>query len=220
YQLHWPNRGSYHFQQYWHYNPRFDVKAEEANFIEVLETMDGLIRAGKIRYVGLSNETAWGVMKWLELSERYSLPRVASIQNEYSLLSRTFQPDLQEIALAETCGLLAWSPLARGILSGKYLSGARPEGCRLTVTPGAERRDTPQCEAAVRAYMAVAEKHGLDVTQMALAFVNRQPFVTANIIGATNMEQLKSNIASVNLELSDDVLREIESVYRDFPMPY
>lgn len=220
YQLHWPNRGSYHFQQHWRFAPQFDKAAEEANFIEALETFQGLIKAGKIRHIGLSNETAWGMMKWLHLAERHDLPRMASIQNEYSLLNRMFEPDLHEIAMAEDIGLLAWSPLTRGMLSGKYLDGARPEGARLTITPTPERRDTPQCNAAIKAYMAVAQKHGLDVCQMGLAFVNTKPFVTANIIGATTMEQLKTNIDSIDLELSPDVLADIESVRRDYPMPY
>lgn len=220
YQLHWPNRGSYHFQQHWNFAPDFDPKAEQENFIEVLQTMDELVKAGKIRHIGLSNETAWGTMKWLQLSEQHTLPRMASIQNEYSLLCRSFELDMQEIAMAEDCGLLAWSPLARGILSGKYLDGARPEGARLTITPTKERRDTPHCNNAVKAYIAIAEKHGLDVCQMALAFVNRQKFVTSNIIGATTMEQLKINIASIDIDLDDAVLADIENVRRDYPVPY
>jgi aryl-alcohol dehydrogenase-like predicted oxidoreductase len=220
YQLHWPNRGSYHFGQHWDYNPRFNAEAEEENFVEVLETLDELIKAGKIRHVGLSDETSWGTMKYLELSKKHSLPRMASIQNEYSLLCRLFEQDLQEIAIAEDCGLLAWSPLATGMISGKYLDGARPKGTRWTLEHRGIARDTKQANEAVKAYIAVAEKHGLDVCQMALAFVNRQPFVTANIIGATTMEQLKTNIDSINLELSQDVLAEIDQVFRDYPVPY
>lgn len=220
YQLHWPNRGSYHFQQYWTYAPDFDAAAEESNFIEVLETMQDLMNQGKVRHIGLSNETAWGTMKWLELSQKHNLPRMASIQNEYNLTCRNFELDLQEIAMAEDIGLLAWSPLTRGMLSGKYLDGARPDGARLTITPSPERRDTPRMNEATKAYIAVAEKHGLDMCQMALAFVNRQRFVTSNIIGATSMEQLKTNIASIDLELNDDVLSDIHGVYRQFAMPY
>jgi len=220
YQLHWPNRGSHCFQQHWTWSPQFDRAAVEDNFMEVLETLAELIEEGKLRHIGLSNETAWGMMKWLGLSEKHGLPRMQSIQNEYSLLDRRFELDAQEIAMAEDCGLLAWSPLARGMISGKYLDGARPEGCRLTIDPREERRDTPQSNAAIKRYIAVAEKHGLDVCQMALAFVNRQPFVTANIIGATTMEQLKTNIASIDLELSDDVLADIHAVYREYPIPY
>lgn len=220
YQLHWPNRGSYHFSRHWSYAPDFDKEAVEANFIEVLETLDECIKAGKIRHIGLSDETEWGTMKYLELSEKHGLPRMQSIQNEYSLTCRLFEPGFGELALAENCGLLAWSPLTRGMISGKYLDGARPEGARLTITPTKENRDTPQCNDAIKAYIAVAEKHGLDVTQMALAFVNSRPFLTSNIIGATTMEQLKSNIASIDLELSSDVLGDIESVYKDYPIPY
>ena len=220
YQLHWPNRGSYHFQQNWNYAPKFDAAEIEDNFIEVLETLQGLIKAGKIRAIGLSNETAWGTMKWLQLAEKLNLPRMASIQNEYSLLCRTFEPDLHEIAMAEDIGLLAWSPLTRGMISGKYLDGKRPPGARLTITTSAERRDTKQSNAAIKAYIAVAEKHGLDVCQMALAFVNSRPFVTANIIGATTMEQLKTDIDSINLTLSADVLDDIDRARRDYPVPF
>ena len=220
YQLHWPNRGSYHFSQHWRYNPKFDPKAEEANFIEVLETMDELINAGKIRHIGLSDETAWGTMRYLELSQKHGLPRMQSIQNEYSLLCRLFEPDFAEVAVAENCGLLAWSPLATGMISGKYLDGARPESTRWTIGGQSQARDTRQANKAVKGYIAVAEKHGLDVCQMALAFINDRPFVTSNIIGATTMEQLKSNIASIDIELSQDVLADIENVYRDYPVPY
>ncbi|MCB1532209.1 MAG: aldo/keto reductase [Alphaproteobacteria bacterium] len=222
YQLHWPNRGSYAFQRHWDIAREysFDKTQVLENFLEVLETMNDFIKAGKIRHIGLSNETAWGTAQWLGLSDRHTLPRMASIQNEYSLLCRQFEPELAEFAHAEECGLLAWSPLARGIISGKYIDGARPEGTRLTITPSAERRDTPQCNAAVKAYIDVAEKHGLDVCQMALAFVNRQPFVTANIIGATTMQQLKTNIDSIDVTLNDEVLADIETVRRDFPVPY
>ena len=220
YQLHWPNRGSYHFGQHWGFDPKFDAQKEEANFIEVLETLDEMVKAGKIRYIGLSDETSWGTQKYLELSRTHNLPRMQSIQNEYSLLCRLFEQDLQEIALAEDCGLLAWSPLATGMISGKYIDGARPEGTRWTLSGQSMARDTEQANAAVKAYIAVAEKHGLDVCQMALAFINRQPFVTANIIGATTMEQLKSNIASIDIDLSSNVLSDIEQVYRDYPVPY
>ncbi|MCB1783058.1 MAG: aldo/keto reductase [Alphaproteobacteria bacterium] len=220
YQLHWPNRGSYHFGQSWAYMPKFDPKAAEANFIEVLETLGEFVRAGKIRAVGLSNETAWGTMKWLQLSAQHSLPRMASIQNEYSLVCRMFEPDLQEISLHEDIGLLAWSPLGGGMISGKYLGGARPAGTRWSLDERKLFRDTPEAEEAVKAYMGIAAKYGLDVCQMALAFVNAQPFVCANIIGATSMEQLKSNIASINLKLPADVLADIEAVRRRYPQVF
>jgi len=220
YQLHWPNRGSYHFGQQWKFAPDFDASAVEANFIEVLETCKELITAGKIRHLGLSNETAWGLMHWLKLAEKLNLPRMASIQNEYSLLNRQFEPDLQEIALSENCGLLAWSPLARGILSGKYLGGARPEGSRLSIETRVEHRDRPQTENAVQAYVDVAKKHQLDPSQMAIAFVNSRPFVTSTLIGATTMKQLKRNIDAINVQLGNDVLEDIELLRQEHPMPF
>lgn len=220
YQLHWPNRDDYHFRRNWDYAPSFDPARERENFLEVLQTLDGLIRAGKIRYAGLSNETAWGAMQYLQLAKDNNLPRMVSIQNEYSLLCRLFEPDLQEIALAEDIGLLAWSPLATGMLSGKYLNGVRPKGSRWSLGNGRSERDTPQANEAVRAYIDVAKKHGLDVCQMALAFVNSRPFVTSNIIGATTMEQLKSDIASVDVDLSSNVLEDIDRIRRSHPIPF
>lgn len=219
YQLHWPNRGSVAFRQNWQFNPSFDATREKENFLEVLEALQDLVQAGKIRYVGLSNETVWGAMSYLSLSEQKNLPRMQSIQNEYSLLCRLFEPELQEMAHAETCGLLAWSPLATGMLSGKYLDGARPTGTRWTIRHDQDR-DTMSGHMAVRAYMDIAQKHGLDMCQMALAFVNSRPFVTSNIIGATNMTQLKSNIGSINLNLSPEILTDIETVRRTYPMPF
>ncbi|MBI1302132.1 MAG: aldo/keto reductase [Alphaproteobacteria bacterium] len=219
YQLHWPNRGSYHFNQHWSYKPKFNVSDIEENFIEVLKTLQDLIKDGKIRHVGLSNETAWGTMKWLRLSEEKSLPRMVSIQNEYSLLDRLFDTDLHEVAMAEDCGLLAWSPLATGLLSGKYRNNARPKGSRWTLL-NKPPRDTERAHAAVEAYIGIAKKYGLDVCQMALAFVNQRPFITSNIIGATSMEQLKTNISSIDIELAPDVLADIESVHRQYPVVY
>ncbi len=220
YQLHWPNRGSYHFGQIWDYAPDFDARAESDNFLEVLQTMQGLIQAGKIRHIGLSNETAWGMTKWLQLAEKHDLPRMASIQNEYSLLCRHFEPDLSEIALHEDCGLLAWSPLTRGLLSGKYLDGARPEGARISIDPRPEYRINAQTDDAIRKYIDLAKLHDLDVCQMALAFVNEQPFVSSTLIGATNMDQLKTNIDSIDVELSDDIKIAIEKIRRGYPMPF
>jgi len=220
YQLHWPNRGSYHFGQIWDYAPDFDAQAIEDNFLEVLRTMAELIGAGKIRHIGLSNETAWGTAKWLQLAEQHNLPRMASIQNEYSLLCRHFEPDLSELSLHEKCGLLAWSPLTRGMLSGKYLDGKFPKGRRLSIETRQEHRARPQTDAAIQAYIALAKQHGLDVCKMALAFVNSRPFTTSTLIGATNMNQLKMNIDSVHLELSQEVLAGIAELRALHPMPF
>jgi len=220
YQLHWPNRGSYHFGKTWSFAPNFDVKAEEDNFLEVLHTLQNLIQEGKIRHIGLSNETAWGINKWLQLSKEHNLPRMASVQNEYSLLCRQFEPDLSEIALHENCGLLAWSPLTRGILSGKYLGGARPAGARLTIETRPEHRVGEQVNTATQKYIDLAHRYGLDPCQMALAFVNSRPFVSSTLIGATSMAQLISNIDSVSISLSDEILKEINLIRRAHPIPF
>lgn len=220
YQLHWPNRGSYHFGKAWNFEPNFDPAAEKENFLAVLQCFEQLIEAGKIRHIGLSNETAWGMQQWLTISEQHSLPRIASIQNEYSLLCRHFEPDLAEIAMAEDCGLLAWSPLCRGMLSGKYLDGAQPKGARLTLDTRHDFRSNSNTDEAIKAYLALAQQHGLSVTQMALAFVNSRPFVTSNLIGATNMAQLTSNIDAVDLELTSEVLEGIAQIRRQYPMVF
>lgn len=220
YQLHWPNRGSYHFGKTWAFSPKFDVQKEIDNFVEVLETMQELTGQGKVRHFGLSNETAWGLSRWLQLADQHDLPRAVSIQNEYSLVCRHFEPDLSEIALNEDCGLLAWSPLCRGMISGKYLDGARPPGARLTIETRVEHRIHPQTDAAIRRYLEVADRHGLDVCQMAVAFVNSREFVTSTLIGATNMQQLQANIEAIDVRLSEDVINEIETVRREYPAPF
>lgn len=221
YQLHWPNRGSYHFGQFYKYNP--DPKNTSSvleNFEEVLQTLQEFIQQGKIRHVGLSNETAWGVMNYLSLSKEKNYPRMVSIQNEYSLLYRLFEPDLSEIALRENVGLLAWSPLATGMLSGKYRQGKVPEGTRWTILKKHNQRNTKQAHGAVDAYLEVAKKHGLHPVQMALSFVTSRPFVTSNIVGATSTEQLKVNLESIHTTLSPEVLADIDLVRRDYPIPF
>lgn len=220
YQLHWPNRETGHFGNHWRYKPDTPPENVLDNFREVLETLDGLIKAGKIRHAGLSNETCWGAMRYLRMAEESGLPRMVSIQNEYSLLCRLFEPELEEVAQAEDIGLLAWSPLVTGMLSGKYLDGARPRGSRWSLLGPRLARDTLAAQAAVRAYMDIAAKRGLDVCQMALAFVLSRPFVTAAIIGATSMEQLKNNIDSAHLKLSQEVLNDIAATRRLYPVPY
>jgi len=220
YQLHWPNRGSYHFGKTWNYAPKFDAQKEVDNFLEVLETVQDLVNAGKIRHFGLSNETSWGLTKWLQLADQHNLPRVASIQNEYSLLCRHFEPDLSEICLTEDCGLLAWSPLCRGMISGKYLNGARPEGARLTIETRPEHRIHPQTDAAIVKYMDLANQHNLDVCQMAIAYVNEKPFTASTLVGATNLTQLKTNIDALSITLSSDIKKVIEAIHREIPAPF
>lgn len=220
YQLHWPNRGSYHFGKTWNYAPRFDVQKEADNFLEVLQTLQVMIQDGKIRHFGLSNETAWGLTKYLQLAEQHNLPRAVSIQNEFSLLCRHFEPDLSEITVNEDVGLLAWSPLSRGMLSGKYLNGARPEGARITIETRKEHRVNPMTDAAVSDYVDLAKRHELDACQMAIAFVHSKPFVTSTLVGATTMTQLKTDIDAINLKLSAEVMTEIETIRRKHPMPY
>lgn len=221
YQLHWPNRPHYHFGQHWAFNPQaVDPQAEIDGFHEVLETLHDLMRLGKIRHIGLSNESAWGVMRHLRLSDEKRLPRIVSIQNEYNLTCRLFEPDLAEISLHEQVGLLAYSPLSTGAISGKYLNGAMPEGSRRTLPQRNVHRANPIADMAIAAYINIARKHHLDVCQMALAFILSRPFVTSAIIGATKMEQLRSNIAAVKVQLSAETMRDIEAVHRQFPVPY
>ena len=221
YQFHWPQRGSYHFQQQWTYAPeRQDTAAVLDNLLESLRAVDGLIKAGKIRAFGVSDDFAWGVMQLLRLSEQYGLARVQSVQNEYSLLCRLFDTDLAEVAHHENVGLLAWSPLAMGILSGKYLDGSVPEGSRKAMMGGVMSRETKASVAATRAYVEIARRHGLDPSQMAIAFTLARPFTTASIIGASRMDQLATAIAAEAVELSDDVMAEIAAVHRAYPMPY
>lgn len=220
YQLHWPNRDFYHFGKIWQFNPDFSPQIEHESFLEILHTLQTLIDEGKIRHIGLSNESAWGVCKWLQLSEQHNLPRIAAVQNEYSLLCRHFEPDLSEIAITEDCGLLAWSPLTRGTLSGKYLDGAMPAGSRMSLETRPDHRAHANTEAAIKKYIQLAQEHNIDPSQMALAFVNNRPFVSSTLIGATNMQQLKSNIDSIEIKLSDEVVQGIENIRREYPMPF
>ena len=217
YQVHWPRRGHYHFEGSWDYNP-FTQNREEVvpNILEVLEVMGELVKEGKIRYFGLSNETAWGTMQYLKFSEQHGLPRVQTIQNEYNFLRRYYDLDLAELAYHEDIGLLAYSPLASGAISGKYLGGVLPPGTRGAIA-GSAYRNNRLTEPAIRAYIALAQKHGLDVNQMAIAFCLTKPFMTSVIIGATSMAQLKVDIASADLTLSDEVLAGIQEIFMQYP---
>ncbi len=215
YQLHWPERPTNFFGQLGYKHRDSDFTPLE----ETLEVLDEQVKAGKIRHIGLSNETPWGTLKFLQLAEQRNWSRAVSIQNPYNLLNRTFEVGLAEIAIREDCGLLAYSPLAFGMLSGKYEGGARPANARISLFSRFARYTNPQAEAACSRYVALAREHGLDPAQMALAFVTAQPFVTSNIIGATTLEQLDSNLASAQLRLSDEVLAGIEAIHTRQPNP-
>lgn len=218
YQTHWPDRPVNTFGKL-----DFDSAAvtgdEEERIHETLQAMQDLIRQGKIRHMGLSNETPWGVMMHLKLHAIHNLPRVASIQNPYNLLNRTFDIGLGEMAIHEKVGLLAYSPLGGGTLTGKYVGGALPEGSRRAIDARKSRYKRPREDETVTAYLDIARRHGLDPAQMALAFVNRQPHLTSNIIGATSLEQLKVNISSIKVRLSDEALADINAVHNKTPNP-
>lgn len=216
YQLHWPERTTNMFgvRDYAH-NPD-DLWVE--NFTSILETLDSLIKSGKIRQIGLSNENPWAVMRYMALAQT-GLPRMVTIQNPYSLLNRLFEIGNAEVSIREGVGLLAYSPLAFGVLSGKYRGGAVPRNSRLDLFPRMARYSSQQCKDATDRYAKIAEDAGISLTQMSLAFVTQQPFVISNIIGATQMHQLKENIDSVHLELSEDVMAAINEVHAEIPNP-
>ena len=215
YQLHFPER-----PMPWGSNPTRFAKeayasaADETPIAEQLDAFAEVIKAGKIRHLGLSNESAWGTMRFVTDSEARGTPRVQSIQNAYSLLNRTFETALAEVAVHEDVGLLAYSPLAQGYLTGKYLDGARPAGARTTLFDRGQRYQTAGAEEAIKRYIGLARESGLDPAQMALAFVNSRPFVTANIIGATSMEQLRTDIASIDVKLSAEVEAGIDAIHQ------
>lgn len=220
YQIHWPNRGSYHFRQTWTYAPeRQDTAKALDDVAEILETADALVREGKIGHFGLSNETVWGTAQYLRLAEAKGWPRVQSIQNEYSLLHRIFDTDFAELSHHEDVGLLSYSSLAAGLLTGKYEDGKIPEGSRRSINESMGGRMTDYLEPALGQYLDVARKHGLDPTQMALAFCLTRPFLTSVIIGATSMDQLKTCIDAAAVTLDDAVLEDIAQVHRRWPIP-
>ncbi|MGC6479160.1 MAG: NADP(H)-dependent aldo-keto reductase [Flavobacteriaceae bacterium] len=216
YQLHWPERQTQRFgQRGFVYTPN---DPWQENFEAILDALQEHVKAGNIRHVGLSNENPWGIMKFLEASNA-DRPRMITVQNPYSLLNRLFEGGSSEICHRENMGLLAYSPLGFGMLTGKYLNGQQPEKGRLTLFPRFSRYSSPQAIAATEAYAKIAEEAGLSLTQMALAFVNDRSFVTSNIIGATTLDQLKENIDSHAVELSEEVLKAIEKVHNSIPDP-
>ncbi|MBW0447335.1 NADP(H)-dependent aldo-keto reductase [bacterium M00.F.Ca.ET.228.01.1.1] len=216
YQLHWPDRNTMTFGRpaYPWVDDEYTVPIEET-----LSVLGDFVKAGKVRHVGVSNETPWGVAQFLRASEKLGLPRIVSIQNPYSLLNRTYEAGLSEFAHRDNIGLLAYSPLAFGWLTGKYEGGARPAGARISLFERFQRYSKPQAIAATSRYVELAKRHGLSPAQLALAFVNSRPFVTSNLIGATSLDQLKENIASVDVKLPQDVLDEIDALHQLQPNP-
>ncbi len=216
YQMHWPERDTNYFGKlnYYHAPEKDGVPIEET-----LDILDGLVKEGKIRHIGISNETAWGCAEYLRVANEKGTPRIASIQNPYNCLNRTFEIGLSEFSHREQVSLLAYSPMAFGVLSGKYINNAKPESTRLVLFDRFTRYTNPQANAATEAYVALAKENDLEPSQMALAYVNSRPFLTSNIIGATTMEQLKSNIESINIKLSKDIVRAIESIHERIPNP-
>ena len=221
YQLHWPQRGSYHFRQCWDYDPTGqDTASVRQHMADVSGALARLVEAGDILQFGLSNESAWGTVAWNAAAERTGGPRVASVQNEYSLLCRLYDTDMAETAHHEGAVLLAFSPLAAGLLTGKYRGGAVPEGSRMSLNPELGGRRTDRAFEAVAAYLGIAERHGLDPVGMAIAFCRSRPFPTIPIIGATDLEQLDRALGAAELTLSEDVLQDIAAAHNAHPMPY
>jgi len=216
YQLHWPERNTNYFGKL---NYQQQDERELTPIEQTLRALKKQVQAGKFRYIGLSNETPWGIMQFLTLAKQYDLPVIASIQNPYSLLNRSYEIGCAEISHREGVGLLAYSPLGFGVLSGKYLNGSQPEGARMTIWPSYSRYINPQAISATQAYVDLAQKYELDPSQMALAFVNTRPFLTSNIIGATTMQQLETNIASGDVELSSELLSDIERIHQTYSNP-
>ncbi|SHM87861.1 aldo/keto reductase [Polaribacter sp. KT 15] len=218
YQLHWPDRGVNCFgtRDY----PYKTSSKEAENHLEILETLNEFVKAGTIKAIGLSNETPWGTMKYLQTADSNNLVRPVTIQNSYSMIHRAYEYGMSEVSLRENIGLLAYSPLAQGVLSGKYLDGNKPEGARGTLFPRFIARYMGDGSLeAVKRYETIAKKNNLTLSELSLAFINQLPFVTSNIIGATKMSQLKENINSININLSEDVLKEIEAVHAAIPNP-
>ena len=217
YQLHWPERQTKMFgtRDYVH-NPN---DPWEDNFNEILHNLDTIVKSGKVRQVGISNEGAWGTMRYLQESEQHNLPRMITIQNAYSLINRVFEVDLAEVAHRENIGLLAYSPMAFGVLSGKYIKGTAGDDTRLKLFPRFARYSGEKATEATKCYLKIAEDNNMSLAQMSLAFVNDRPFLTSNIIGATNLKQLEENIDSINVSLSEDVMKAINAVHAELPNP-
>ena len=217
YQLHWPDRNANYFGKLGY--KHISEENWQDNINEVVHTLDQLVTSGKIRHYGLSNETPWGLMRHIQESEKQQVTRVKTIQNPYSLLNRTFEVGLAEIVMREQIGLLPYSPLGFGTLTGKYLKGQKPDQARLTLFPQMSRYSKTKTSEAIEKYALLAQENGLSLAQMALAFVNRQPFVTSTIVGATNLNQLLENIESIDILLTDEILQKIEIIHESNPNP-
>ena len=221
YQTHWPNRGSYMFRQNWNYDPSGqDWQETMDHMLDVLTAMDALVNEGKVRAFGLSNESCWGTANWLRVAEENGLLRVASIQNEYSLMCRLYDTDLAELGHNEHVTLLSFSPLACGFLTGKYQNGQVPTGSRMAVGSAMGGRNQPRAFEAVAAYLEVAAKHDLDPVHMAMAWQRTRPFPVSAILGATTLDQLEHLLAGYEVELAPEVLKDIDAAHRAHPMPY
>ena len=220
YQIHWPNRDSYHFRQSWKFDPSSQNVEETRQYVlEALESFQRLVEAGIIRTIGLSNESCWGTSQFIEKSRLNDLPKVVSNQNEYNLLDRKYDLDLAELSINENVGLLAFSPLAAGIISGKYQGDKTPAGSRRNFSPDIGGRYTEHVIPVIDEYLEVAKRHGVDCCQMAIAFCCSRPFTTSTIIGATTQSQLENNINATNLNLDSEVLQSIAEVHRRHPNP-
>ncbi len=219
YQLHWPQRPTNFFGKLGYENSEAHNTQTVTSLQETLQALETEIQKGRIRYIGLSNETPWGTMKFLQIAEQLGLSKFVSVQNPYSLLNRTYEIGMSEIAKYEGIGLLAYSPLAFGYLTGKFRNGARPANARVTLFSRFSRYSNPESEWATEQYAQLAERHGLTPTQLALAFIKQQFFVTSTIIGATNLDQLKENIQAFEIDLSEDVLQGIQAIHQQQPNP-
>ena len=219
YQLHWPQRPTNFFGKLGYGNAEANSTQTITNLEETLVALSHEVKKGRIRSIGLSNEPPWGTLKFLQLAEKHGLEKIVSVQNPYSLLNRTYEIGLSEIAHYEGVGLLAYSPLAFGYLTGKFRHGARPANARVTLFSRFSRYSNAESEWATEQYAQLAEQHGLTLTQLALAFIKQQFFVTSTIIGATNLDQLKENIDAFDVNLSEDILKGIEDIHRQQPNP-
>ena len=217
YQLHWPERSTNFFGK-----REYSFNESEGNwnsFESILQALEKFIKSGKIRHIGMSNETPFGLSKYIELSKNKSLPRMMSVQNPYNLVNRTYEIGMSEISLREKCGLLVYYPLAAGGLSGKYRNNQMPKDSRMTLFKGWERHLNPLAMKAYDEYHKLAKDNNMTMVQLAQSFVNSRPFVTSNIIGATTMEQLKENIGSINIELNDEIIEKINLIHNNNPNP-